>query len=260
LGRGGSAVTREDTMLAVKVAMQRVLAAVRPAAPPPIRIDELHRHDASRTAVDAFHSLWNSSEAAAAVNWQGYPVLKNPMDLWMYQELIVSSRPDVMIETGTHRGGSALFFADIAKLAGHAMDVITIDFNPKLAYDPAPHRIHPVRGISTAAATVAEVKAHLAGFAAGRSLKTMVVLDSDHSKQNVLEELRVYADLVSPGQWLVVEDTNVNGHPVLPSHGEGPYEAVTEFLAGKTEFDHDSSCERYLFTQNPRGWLRRRIA
>lgn len=247
-------------MLAVKVAVQRVLAAVRPAGPPPVRIEDLLRHDGSRSAVDAFHSLWYSSEASASVHWQGHPVLKNPMDLWMYQELIVSSRPDVMIETGTHRGGSALFFADIAKLAGHAMDIITIDFNPKLGYDPAPHRIYPVRGISTAAGTVAEVKARLAGFSAGRSPKTMVVLDSDHSKQNVLEELRVYADLVSPGQWLVVEDTNVNGHPVLPTHGDGPYEAVTEFLAATSEFAPDPSCERYLFTQNPRGWLRRKVA
>jgi cephalosporin hydroxylase len=253
-------LTAADTVLAAKVALQRVLAALRPAPPPPLRIADLLQHDGSRSVVDAFHTLWYSSEAAAGVNWQGHPVLKSPFDLWMYQELIWSSRPDVIIETGTHRGGSALFFSDIAKLAGHTMDVLTIDFNPKIAYDPAPHRIFPVRGISTADSTVAQVKAHLQGWSGDRPPRTMLVLDSDHSKRNVLEELRVYAEFVSPGQWLIVEDTNVNGHPVLPAHGEGPYEAVTEFLAETTDFVPDVSCERYLFTQNPRGWLRRRPA
>jgi cephalosporin hydroxylase len=253
------ALTGRDALLKVKVGLQRMLAAARPAAPPAIRIEDLLRHDGSRSVVDAFHSLWYSSEAAAGVNWQGHPVLKSPFDLWMYQELIASSRPDVIVETGTHKGGSALFFSDVAKLANQPMDVITIDFNPKLDYDPAPHRIFSIRGISTASDTFAQVKAHLQGMSRGRRLTTMVVLDSDHSKQNVLDELRLYADLVTPGQWLVVEDTNVNGHPVLPSHGEGPFEAVTQFLATNDAFAPDPSCERFLFTQNPRGWLRRRI-
>jgi cephalosporin hydroxylase len=253
------AMTGRDAVLKVKVVLQRVLAATRPAAPPPIRIKDLLTHEGSRSVVDAFHSLWYSSEAAAAVNWQGHPVLKSPFDLWMYQELIASSRPDVIVETGTHRGGSALFFSDVAKLANQPMDVVTVDFNPKLDYDPAAHRIFPIRGISTASATFAQVKAHLYGMGGGRRPTTMVVLDSDHSKENVLEELRLYADLVTPGQWLVVEDTNVNGHPVLPAHGDGPYEAVSEFLAENDAFAPDPSCERFLFTQNPRGWLRRKI-
>ena len=88
----------------------------------------------------------------------------------------------------------------------------------------------------------------------------MVVLDSDHSQENVLRELEVYAPLVTPGQYLVVEDTNVNGHPVLPEHGPGPYEAVQQFLAGTSDFEFDPQCERFLFTQNPGGWLRRRSA
>lgn len=247
-----------DILLTAKVAAQRVMTVVTPPAAPPLRIEELLLHGAARSIVDQFHSLWYSSEAPALVRWQGHPILKNPLDLWMYQELITSSKPDLIVETGTHRGGSALFFSQVAKLLNHEMDVLTIDFNPKLSYDPAPHRIFPIRGISTADSTVAKVRAHLSARQGSRPITTMVVLDSDHSKENVLEELRLYSDFVTPGQWLVVEDTNVNGHPVLPMHGDGPYEAVAEFLVDNNLFTSDMSCERFLLTQNPRGWLRRR--
>jgi cephalosporin hydroxylase len=253
-------MTSKDLLLAAKVTAQRVVAALKPPAAAPLTIEHLLRHEAARGVIDQFHSLFYASEAAATVSWQGHPILKSPLDLWMYQELIASSKPDVIVETGTHRGGSALFFANVAQLSGHPMDVLTIDFNPKLAYDPAPHRIFPIRGISTADSTFAQVTAHLSTRADAGRRTTMVVLDSDHSKTNVLAELRLYAGLVTPGQWLVVEDTNVNGHPVLPSHGDGPYEAVTEFLAENSDFTPDLSCERFLFTQNPRGWLRRRVS
>lgn len=246
-----------ETLLAAKVAVQRLSAAVRPPAPPPLRIEDLLGQASSRDVIDRFHSLWYASEAPAAVRWRGHPLLKSPFDLWTYQELVLSAKPDLIVETGTHRGGSALFFADLARMAGHSMDVVTIDFNPKLEYDPAAHRITSIRGISTADSTVARVQAIAAEKRAAGAPAVMVVLDSDHSKQNVARELALYAGLVTPGQWLVVEDTNVNGHPVLPDHGDGPYEAVEEFLAAGAPFVRDPAGERFLFTQNPGGWLRR---
>lgn len=250
-------MSARDRLLSLKVAVQRVRAALAPPGAPAVRIDDLLQHPSAKSVVDQFHVLWYSSEAPGAVAWQGHPILKSPLDLWMYQQLITTSRPDVIIETGTHRGGSALFFAQMAELCRHPMDVITIDFNPKLDYDPNQHRITSIRGISTADATVVQVHRKLAELSSARKLSVMVVLDSDHSKANVLAELRLYAGFVTPGQWLVVEDTNVNGHPVLPDHGEGPYEAVSEFLQSTSDFAVDASCERFLFTQNPRGWLRR---
>jgi len=247
-------LTRRDTVLAGKVALQRLASLVRPGKRH-VTVDEVLGNAAARNAVDQFHTLWYASAASTAVRWMGHPVLKSPFDLWNYQEILATSRPDVIIETGTHHGGSALFFADVTAIAGHPADVITIDFNPKLAYDPAPRRIRSIQGISTADATFAEVSALLATRPSRPSV--MVVLDSDHSKANVLAELNLYSTLVTPGQWLVVEDTNVNGHPVLPEHGEGPYEAVTEFLASNPAFAPDPAGERFLLTHNPRGWLRR---
>lgn len=73
----------------------------------------------------------------------------------------------------------------------------------------------------------------------------------------MLAELRVLAPYLSPGDYMIVEDTNVNGHPVYPSFGPGPYEAVAEFLAETADFVVDASREKFMMTFNPRGYLKR---
>jgi cephalosporin hydroxylase len=88
--------------------------------------------------------------------------------------------------------------------------------------------------------------------------RRVVILDSDHSRAHVLAELAVLAPRVAPGGRLIVEDTNVNGHPVLPEHGPGPWEAVEEFLAANPEWERDRGREKFLLTYNPGGYLRRK--
>jgi cephalosporin hydroxylase len=85
----------------------------------------------------------------------------------------------------------------------------------------------------------------------------MVVLDSDHSKVNVLAELNLYGKYVTRGSYLIVEDTNINGHPGIPDFGPGPMEAVQEFLRGNSQFEIDTSRERLMVTANPNGYLKR---
>jgi cephalosporin hydroxylase len=85
----------------------------------------------------------------------------------------------------------------------------------------------------------------------------LVVLDSNHSKAHVLKELDLLASHVSVGSYLIVEDTNINGHPTFPGFGEGPFEAVEEFLETHPEFAVDETREKFLLTFNPRGYLLR---
>ena len=87
--------------------------------------------------------------------------------------------------------------------------------------------------------------------------RRMVVLDSDHHADHVLRELLAYRDFVSPGSYLVVEDTNVNGHPVMPEHGPGPHEAVRDFIQQDRDFEIDPTREKFLLSYFPGGFLRR---
>jgi cephalosporin hydroxylase len=207
-----------------------------------------------RTAlVDAFHRLYYDSQETTWTRtfWGGHPVLKCPLDLWVYQEILVDTRPDLILETGTFDGGSAYYLASVCDFLGRG-EVVTIDVDQRTGL-PQHERITYVVGSSIADETVTYV--HERTRAAER---VMVILDSDHSRDHVLRELELYAPLVTPGCYVVVEDTNVNGHPVVPRFGPGPMEAVQEYLATTDAFEVDRSREKLLLTFNPSGYLRRR--
>jgi cephalosporin hydroxylase len=87
--------------------------------------------------------------------------------------------------------------------------------------------------------------------------RVLVVLDSDHSKQHVMNEMRIYGTMVTKGSYMIVQDTNINGHPVLPEFGPGPWEALDDFLPKNPQFQPDKGRERLMFTMHPRGYLRK---
>jgi cephalosporin hydroxylase len=208
--------------------------------------------EATDEVVDRFHQLYydNRRQTWNNTRWLGIPLWKCPLDLWVYQEILFARRPGLIIETGTHRGGSALFLASMLDLIDSGR-VITIDVTPR-DDRPAHPRIEYRTGSSVAPEIVAGVRESIRP---GESV--MAIFDSDHARDHVLAELRAFAPLVTPGDYLIVEDTNINGHPVWPEFGPGPMEAVEEFLVESDAFEADRSREKYFLTQNPRGYLRR---
>jgi cephalosporin hydroxylase len=201
--------------------------------------------------TEAFHRLYYDSAVWKDTYWLGTHAQKCPLDLWVYQELLYETKPDLILETGTAHGGSALYLASVCDLLGRG-EIVTVDIYP-IEGQPEHDRITYVTGSSTADEVVAEVARHVTGHE-----RVLVILDSDHSRDHVLDELRIYNRWVSPGSYLIVEDTNVNGHPAMPEHGPGPMEALDEFLAETDEFEIDAAREKFFLTFNPRGFLRKR--
>jgi cephalosporin hydroxylase len=195
----------------------------------------------------------------ATLSWRGVRILKCPEDLFMYQEIIHRTKPDFIIETGVAFGGSTLYLADLCELAGRGR-VIGVDVSLKnVAVATMRHkRVGLIEGDSGAEQTCGVVSDAIEEFHIGRASRIMVILDSDHSKEHVLKELALYEPFVTRGCYLIVEDTNINGRPVAPGWGDGPYEAVEEFLKTHPEFERAASCERLLVTFNPGGYLRRK--
>lgn len=205
-------------------------------------------------AVEQFHRVYYDGavfgDTRASTYWLGVRLDKCPLDLWVYQELLFEHRPEVVIEAGTATGGSALFLASMLDLIGGPGQVITIDVDDQYER-PVHERIEYIHGSSTAHETLARVKEIVGGRAA------MVFLDSDHTRDHVLAELRAYRAFVPVGGYLVVEDTNLNGRPVSPGFGPGPGEAVEAFLAEDSDYARDDRCEKFYLTFNPGGFLRR---
>lgn len=199
-----------------------------------------------------YYELGQKNYFTYLTSWLGYETLKCPLDLWMYQEIICDYRPDLIIETGTAFGGSSLYLASICNLIGDGL-VLTVDINECQAYKKIQHpRVTHLVGSSTDPVVVSRIKNKVATCE-----RVMVLLDSDHKYEHVLEELHIYQDFVPIGGYLVVEDTNINGHPAYPDFGPGPMEALNEFLKTNDSFVRASECERFLLTMNPRGYLRR---
>ena len=203
--------------------------------------------------IDQFDRLFYYSSAIGGTwknsYWLGVPIQKNPMDLMVYQELIFILKPDIIIETGTKVGGSALFFATILDAVGKG-EIITIDINnaDKL---PQHNRITYLTGSSTDENIVNFINPRV------KDKVIMVILDSDHRKEHVLKELEIYSKFVSRGSYLIVEDTIVTGFPVIGMFEDGPLEAIMWFLKENKDFIIDRKCEKLYSTFDRCGVLRR---
>lgn len=195
--------------------------------------------------------------------WLGEPLLNLPQDMFAIQDIIWRTRPEFIIEVGVAWGGGMLFEAMLLEVLG-GQKVIGIDIfiPPDLRQRLSSHgklseRLVLIEGSSTSAETLAQVKELLGG-----SRKVMVMLDSNHTHEHVLNELRTFAPFIEKGQYLICGDTIVEYMPpqlhVSRPWGPGnnPATAVKEFLSETDRFAVDEKIDqRLLFSCHPGGYL-----
>eukprot|EP00928_Gymnodinium_smaydae_P091722 TRINITY_DN75454_c0_g1_i1.p1 TRINITY_DN75454_c0_g1~~TRINITY_DN75454_c0_g1_i1.p1 ORF type:complete len:363 (+),score=28.25 TRINITY_DN75454_c0_g1_i1:89-1177(+) len=193
----------------------------------------------------------------------GIPTWQNPNDAWITQEVISEIRPEVIVECGTRFGGSAVMWWSLLRYIVPNGRVISIDVEPQLsaaalAYaERSEGRLIFLKGDSADPHSFANIQERV-----GNS-RALVLLDSLHSKEHVLAELKLYSALVPVGSYIIVQDSNLNGHPVkrryqgFAEDHPGPWEAIHEFLSHNNNFEIDKARERLQYTHNVDGYLRR---
>jgi cephalosporin hydroxylase len=207
----------------------------------PLMIDQDKRREVNQYLYEHLHIQHHHPK------WRGVVVVKLPTDMALYHRVIWETKPEIIVEIGTFHGGSALFLQDMLDLLGEGGKVVTVNIRDQArVHDP---RITYLLGDSKSA----PIREQIAALTAGK--RTMVILDGDHRRTQVKWELHYYADLVSPGCYLVVEDC-------LTMEGKlyGPGQARDWFLstrAGKA-FQQTNLDREHLVGVNIGGWLRRR--
>ena len=204
---------------------------------------------------EEYHKWYYNTFVWKKTSFMGVTTRKSVSDMWNYQEILFDLKPSLVIEFGTNQGGSALFFATIMKRIGQPFKVLSVDITHK-HLDPTARRDPDILFVESSSTlpTVAEQIQRLKSEFPG---KIFAILDSDHSMDHVLGEMKLLRPLLSPGDYLLVEDSSVNGHPVLPGWGPGPYEAIEAYEREfPNDYTHDVAREnKFGFTFAPNGFL-----
>ena len=205
-----------------------------------------------------YHLWYYNTGVWQKTTWMGVQTYKSPMDMWNYQEILVSLQPSVIIEFGTWHGGSALFFSSVMQQIGRPYVVVSVDITASRISEKT--KSDPNIRLLTMSSASPEAQQSIKTLRQEHPGPAFAILDSDHSKQHVLAEMVNLRDVLVAGDYLVVEDSNINGHPVAKSFGPGPYEAIEEYFRKfPTDYDHDFDRERkFGFSFAPNGFLRRR--
>jgi cephalosporin hydroxylase len=228
----------------------------------------------SREAFDVIADLWVKTgwvrKYSYGFSWLGRPIIQLPDDMLRIQEAIWQVQPDIIIETGIAHGGSLIFYASLMEMIGKGR-VIGLDIDIR-AHNRAAieahtmmKRITMIEGSSVAPEVVAAVKALIRPGDV-----VMLILDSNHSRDHVAAELAAYADLVTPGSYILSQDgvmQLVAGSPRAPAAwaDDNPIPAVRAFLATHPDFElakpprpFDETLDTPDCSHHPVGWLRRK--
>lgn len=257
----GAAPVEQNVATASKIKWFRVIAVLALALAVADLFLALHfkkqklEAETYQNVAQRFHSYYYNSEVWKKTTWLGISSEQTPADNWMMQQIITQTQPDFIVETGTLYGGTTLFYAGVLSQVNPSGKVITVDIEPQVEQASKWPMWHKYVELITGSSVDPKVTDHIAQEVQGK--KVLVTLDSLHTRRHVLSELEIYSKFVSAGSYLVVQDTNINGHPVLPGFGPGPAEAVEEFLQNHDNFVVDRDREGFVVTFYPGGWLKR---
>ena len=185
-----------------------------------------------------------------STSYFGVKTLKNPLDFWVYQELIYAHKPDVIIEIGNNWGGSTLALAHFLDLMNHGR-VFGIDISHEKVAENVKN--HPRISLIEKPATEAY------GFVKSMidpEERVLVIEDSAHTYENTLAVLRLYGRLIKPGDLIIVEDS-ICHHGLAIGPNPGPFEAIEAFVKEQDQFVINRDLESFLITWNPKGFLQR---
>ncbi len=196
--------------------------------------------------------------------WMGRPIIQFPQDMIAMQEIIWKVKPDLIVETGIAHGGSLIYYASLLELLGGTGEVLGIDIDIRehnrieIEKHTMFKRINMIEGSSTDELIVKKVY----DFAKDKK-SVMVLLDSNHTHDHVLQEMHLYSPLVTKGSYLVVFDTIVEDMPEEFFHdrpwgkGDNPKTAVCEFIKTNNRFEIDKEIDaKLLITVAPDGYLK----
>jgi len=206
-------------------------------------------------AADRYHLWYYNSDVSSKVRFLGHPATKSVSDLWNYQEILWELRPNLVVEFGTQSGGSALFFKIILSQINPSSRVLTVDVDHGKV-DAGLRGDHSIE-FMTCSSTDPQVATRIVELRSEYPGPVFFILDSDHRAHHVLAELELLRNVTKSGDYVIVEDSNINGHPVVPSWGPGPYEAVEQYFAQyPSDYVRDEAREqKFGFTFAPRGFL-----
>ncbi len=218
--------------------------------------------------LQAFSRIWmreiTRHKYAYNFTWLGRPIIQLPQDMVAIQEIIWKIKPDLIVETGVAHGGSLIFSASMLELLGGKGRVIGVDIDirthnrAEIEKHPLSRRIDLIQGSSVDPQIAAEVRNRAQGCE-----RVLVILDSNHTHQHVLDELKLYSPLVTAGSYLLVFDTLIEDMPddLIKDRpwrkGDNPKTAVWEFLKSNPRFVPDKEIEsKLLLTVAPDGYLK----
>lgn len=226
-------------------------------------IRALASDDKLRTASLEWMIRADSHKYSYNFSWLGRPIIRYPNDIVVFQEVVWQSQPDLIIETGVAHGGSLVLSASLLELLNQDGRVVGIDIDIRphnreaIEAHPLSRRITLIEGSSTDVEVVRQVRT-----IASQYRRVMVVLDSLHTHEHVIAELRTYSEFVSEGCYLILPDTFIEYFP--PGYfsnrpwdvGNNPMTALTQFLAESRDFEIDElMSSKALISEAPDGYL-----